>query len=575
MGRRQGCSLLSPVAPPAPGASALGPAAGGQQGPRPVGHVLGGEAELLHDDAAGRRGAEVVDARRRRRRSAPSRAWCRPRPRGSGRRGAAPPPAVLVGLLPRTAPSTASTPPGPRCPVRQEPLGASTHTETSEPVPRSTRSRLVRARRRACRRPGRRPLGPLGRALENGEPLAGQDEGGRAVALDVDPPRLRRLVGVGRADDPQPRDRPQRGEVLDRLVGRTVLTEADGVVRPDEGDVRACSARPGGRRAACSRRRRRTCRRRAGRRRGAAMPFMVEPMPCSRTPKWIWRPLQSSRVIDPRSFSSVPVLPVRSAPPPRSPGNESSTASRTSAQAARVATSRPPATTGSFGSQPQPAPPGQAGLELLGQLRLPRPELLDPLRPGLPLGCAPPARPPGRGQHVVGHPEVLRRHAEDLLDLGDLVLAERLAVRLRGVGELGRRVADVAAQDDERRPVLDGHGLPQRRSRGRRGPRRPRRARGRASRRPRSAAGLVGECELGRAVDGDVVVVVDVDEAAEPEVAGERRGLVAHALLEVAVGADGEHVVVAHLGPEARPQVALRRWPCRRRWRSPGRAGRW
>ena len=68
---------------------------------------------------------------------------------------------------------------------------------------------------------------------------------------------------------------------------------------------------------------------------------------------------------------------------------------------------------------------------------------------------------------------------------------------------------------------------------------------------------VVGVRELGRAVDRDVVVVVDVDEPAEPEVAGERRGLVAHALLEVAVAADREDVVVGDVGPEALAQVRL------------------
>ena len=46
------------------------------------------------------------------------------------------------------------------------------------------------------------------------------------------------------------------------------------------------------------------------------------------------------------------------------------------------------------------------------------------------------------------------------------------------------------------------------------------------------------ERERRRAVDRDVVVVVDVDEPAEPEVAGDRRRLRADALHHVAVGAD-------------------------------------
>ena len=68
---------------------------------------------------------------------------------------------------------------------------------------------------------------------------------------------------------------------------------------------------------------------------------------------------------------------------------------------------------------------------------------------------------------------------------------------------------------------------------------------------------VVAVGELGGPVDRDVVVVVHVDEAAEAEVAGERRGLVADALLQVAVAADDERVVVTHLGAEAGAQPAL------------------
>ena len=70
-------------------------------------------------------------------------------------------------------------------------------------------------------------------------------------------------------------------------------------------------------------------------------------------------------------------------------------------------------------------------------------------------------------------------------------------------------------------------------------------------------ARLIAQGELGRTVDGDVVVVVDVDEPAEAEVPGQRGGLVAHAFRQVAVRADGEDVVVADLGTEAGPQVGL------------------
>ena len=69
--------------------------------------------------------------------------------------------------------------------------------------------------------------------------------------------------------------------------------------------------------------------------------------------------------------------------------------------------------------------------------------------------------------------------------------------------------------------------------------------------------GVVGVGELGVAVDGDVVVVVDDDEAAEAQVAGEGGGLVADALHEVAVAGDHVGAVVDEVGAEAGPQPAL------------------
>jgi len=56
-------------------------------------------------------------------------------------------------------------------------------------------------------------------------------------------------------------------------------------------------------------------------------------------------------------------------------------------------------------------------------------------------------------------------------------------------------------------------------------------------------ADVFAERELGLAVDGDVVVVVDVDQPAEAEVPGQGAGLVADALRQVTVGADGEDAV--------------------------------
>jgi hypothetical protein len=77
----------------------------------------------------------------------------------------------------------------------------------------------------------------LGRARERRQLLAGQreaDRAGRIVGrtLDREGPRRDRLVRVARPDEPQVRDRPEGGVVLDRLVGRSVLAEPDRVVGP-------------------------------------------------------------------------------------------------------------------------------------------------------------------------------------------------------------------------------------------------------------------------------------------------------------------------------------------------------
>ena len=161
------------------------------------------------------------------------------------------------------------------------------------------------------------------------------------------------------------------------------------------------------------------------------------------------------------------------------------------------------------------------------------------------------ARRRGRRSLPAGRPRI-SLHARDLVG------AERVAVRGRGVLHLRRRVADVRTQ---RRPAT-GVGL------------RPSPVRSPASSTSGSSAAspscttcqpyacealrdVVAVRELGVAVDRDVVVVVDEHHAAELQVAGERRGFVADALHQVAVAADAEHVVVAHLGAEARAQVLL------------------
>ena len=183
---------------------------------------------------------------RRRRRSAPSRRSRRPRPRASG----------------TSAGSTCSRYSS-GCAAKRSHDGIDT-TRTDSPSSRSTR------------RDAQRHLGPgadehevetvaflvdedVGAAgtpsgarsavvASTGTLLAGEDQGGRAVAVDVDPPRLAHLVGIGGTDQPEAGHRPQRRQLLDRLVGRAVLAEADRVVGPHE--QRSCSRESAARRTA-------------------------------------------------------------------------------------------------------------------------------------------------------------------------------------------------------------------------------------------------------------------------------------------------------------------------------------
>ncbi len=128
---------------------------------------------------------------------------------------------------------------------------------------------------------------------------------------------------------------------------------------------------------------------------------------------------------------------------------------------------------------------------------------------------------------------------------------------LGGVGVLGRRVPDVAAQHDHARAGGLGHRLAEP------GLERVEVVGHLTQLHDVPAVGLeplghvVGVRELGGSVDGDVVVVVDVGEAAQPEVTGDRRRLVADALLEVAVAAEHERVVVDDLLAEPGAQVRL------------------
>ena len=114
--------------------------------------------------------------------------------------------------------------------------------------------------------------------VENRQVLPRQDEARRAVMRERRPPGLDRLGGVRRPDHPQVGNGAQRHDVLDRLVGRAILPQADAVVGEDEDDRGSASGPPAGSPGACSPRRPGRWPRRAGGRRGA---------PCRwRSPPW-------------------------------------------------------------------------------------------------------------------------------------------------------------------------------------------------------------------------------------------------------------------------------------------------
>src|SRR5690606_24090231 len=63
-----------------------------------------------------------------------------------------------------------------------------------------------------------------------------------------------------------------------------------------------------------------------------------------------------------------------------------------------------------------------------------------------------------------------------------------------------------------------------------------------------AATGVVGQRQLGGAVDRHVVVVVDADQATQAKVSGQGCRLVGDPLGQVAVAGDAERAVIDHLG---------------------------
>ena len=250
--------------------------------------------------------------------------------------------------------------------------------------------------------------------------------------------------------------------------------------------------------------------------------------------------------------------PVRSAEPPIISGIAAVKASSASWLALRVAQV-------GFSSARRRFSPPSTLLEARRQLAGLDPLELGPVlrRPAgqaiLPGGAARAPRAPNPRQAariVLRDLERRMRPAELASGRRHLVRAERRAMGRGGARLVRRAVADGRAARDQDGPIgalrLGQRRLDRRRDRGRRP---------RATRQPirlEPLERILGDGERGRAVDRDVVVVEQHDQAVEALMAGERAGLVADPLHEVAVARDHVGAVVDQIGAEAGAQMALR-----------------
>ena len=191
------------------------------------------------------------------------------------------------------------------------------------------------------------------------------------------------------------------------------------------------------------------------------MPFMTPPMPCSRTPKWSWRPSGCSADWHRLAVELGAGVAGEVGAAGDQPGHDVGDGVEARLDGVAGGDLLAGSKVGSFPASPRgPGPRGRRRAR--------------PGRRSTPPGAPPTPRGLRRGDARAGRTRPRRRaprtlvgrQAEDLLGEPDLVLAERVAVGLRRVGELGRRPADVAAQHDQRRPVLDRHGPAQRRLEG-------------------------------------------------------------------------------------------------------------
>ena len=470
--------------------------------------VLGCDAELAQDDVAGRRCAESIDTHDVVGVAFPTERTPPLRPRASACRRGSTSNRYVVGLLFEELPRRHRHHPRRDSDRREHLARGDAHRHLGAGADEHDVGLvLVLAREDVRPRRQRRPARARRVPSSTGIFWRVQDQ-----RVGPSPSRWTRhaaatsLASAGRID-PQPGHRAQRRELLDRLVRRAVLADTDRVVRPYEADLRLHDRREAhGRPHVVAEDEERTDAR--GRGRSRAIPLADAPMPCSRMPKWMSRPVASSGLKTPRLLTFMPVLPVRSPEPVNRPGTRSTTALSTSSIAARVARSLPGCHVGSFCSQPcRPAPVRHASNSSGGEvgdvvvLRAP-PTPRVRLRPACPpRGTRGPRRRVRRSRSA-GRPRIFLVAATSSAPSGLPCAAASRCTRATG-----SRCASAAraASAGLPRPCLRAMRLRARRRRSR-----PRPAPARASPYASNRSGdVVAVGELGRTVDRDVVVVVD------------------------------------------------------------------
>ena len=401
---------------------------------------------------------------------------------------------------------------------------------------------------------------------------------GLAVQAHQDPPRLDDFVRVGGPEHQQARHGAERGELLDRLVGRPVLADADRVVREDvhDGDLhqRREPDRPSrvvGEDQEARPVRAQLRQRHAVRDRGRRVLADPEVEVASAAALGLEVARAVERQVRLRRRRQVG----RAADDPRHCLRDG-----VEHPARRVAARETLLVGGERRQRALPARRELAALdalELVGQVRVLRAVLLEH---GVPyVARLAPARADAGCEvvvHAVGDEEVLvLGHAEEPLRRLAALDPERLAVRLRRV--LDRRaVTDVAVDEDQRRALVLGLERVER-PRDRVEVVRVGDGRDVPAVRHEPGRDILGERDVGVPLDRHAVGVVDPAQVREALVRCERRRLRGDAFHHAAVPSEGVDVEVEDreaVAVVASSRATVLRSPCPPTSRRPGRAGR-